>query len=137
MRVVPVSLAERSYDVLVVDGLLARAGDLIAPFAPRRSVAIVADERIGSHLLTLTTALDAAGLEWEAVTVPAGEAAKSWRQLEYVCDRLLAFGFERSDPVIALGGGVVGDLVGFASAILKRGCRLIQIPTTLLAQVES
>ncbi len=137
MRVVPVSLGDRSYDVLIEAGLLARAGSLIAPLAPRRAVAIVADETIGSHLATLTASLYAAGLAWEAITVPAGEAAKSWSRLEYICDRLLAFGIERSDPVIALGGGVVGDLVGFASAILKRGCRLIQIPTTLLAQVDS
>ncbi|WP_375382229.1 3-dehydroquinate synthase [uncultured Sphingomonas sp.] len=137
MKVVPMSLGDRSYDVLIEAGLLARAGDHIAPFAPRRAVAIVADETIGQHLATLTASLDAAGLGWQAITVPAGEAAKSWGQLEHVCDRLLAFEIERSDPVIALGGGVVGDLVGFASAILKRGCRLVQIPTTLLAQVDS
>ncbi|WP_174296740.1 3-dehydroquinate synthase [Sphingomonas bacterium] len=137
MRAVPVMLGERSYDVRIEAGLLADAAAHLAPFAPRRTVAIVADENVGPHLATLTAALDAAGISWRSVAIPAGEAAKSWSQLEHVCDRLLAFGVERNDPVVALGGGVVGDLAGFATAILKRGCRLVQLPTTLLAQVDS
>jgi len=137
MTTIPVSLGDRSYDVVIDPGLLARAGERIAPLAPRRSVAIVADAAIPQHLDTLNTSLAAAGLDVRAITIPSGEAAKSWAQLERVCDALLGMGIERTDPVVALGGGVVGDLVGFACAILKRGCRFVQVPTTLLAQVDS
>ena len=137
MTIIPVSLGARAYDVVIEPGLLSRAADHIAPFAPRGFVAIVSDEAIAVHLSTLTAALDRAGLRWQAITIPAGEASKSWAQLERVCDALLGMGVERTDTVVALGGGVVGDLVGFAASILKRGCRLVQIPTTLLAQVDS
>ncbi|MGI4732881.1 MAG: 3-dehydroquinate synthase [Janthinobacterium lividum] len=137
MSVVSVPLGTRSYDVRIEAGSLARAADHLGPLAPRSVVAIVADEQVGTHLATLTAALHDAGITTHVFTIAAGEAAKNWRQLELVCDRLLAAGVERNDPVVALGGGVVGDLVGFAAAILKRGCCLVQIPTTLLAQVDS
>jgi len=137
MTTIPVALGTRAYDVVIEPGLLARAAAHIAPFAPRGFVAIVADEAVAVHLATLTASLDRAGLRWQAITIPAGEASKSWAQLSRVGDTLLQMGVERTDPVVALGGGVVGDLVGFAAAILKRGCRLVQIPTTLLAQVDS
>jgi 3-dehydroquinate synthase len=95
---------------------------------------IVTDENVRPHLATLQGSL---GADSEAIVLPAGEGTKSWAQLEALTDRLLELGVERSDPVIALGGGVIGDLVGFATSILKRGCPFIQVPTTLLAQVDS
>ena len=137
MRVVPVALGERGYEVRIAAGLLARAGEQIAPLVGARPVAIVADENVVAHLGTLQRSLAETGVRGEAVLIPAGEASKSWATLEGLCDRLLALGVERSDHLIALGGGVIGDLVGFAAAILKRGCRFVQIPTTLLAQVDS
>ena len=137
MTVVPVALGERSYDVRIEDGLLGRAGPLLALLARRRAMAIVADENVAPHLATLQSALSDAGLASEAIMLPAGEGTKSWTQLAALVDRLLEFGVERGDHVIALGGGVIGDLVGFACSIVKRGCGFVQVPTTLLAQVDS
>ncbi len=137
MKVIPVALAKRSYEVWIESGLLARAGEQIAPLVGTRPVAIVADANVADHLATLRTSLLAAAVRSETVMIPAGEASKSWTTLELLCDRLLDLGVERSDVVIALGGGVIGDLAGFAAAILKRGVRFVQIPTTLLAQVDS
>ena len=134
---ITVELGNRSYPVMIEPGLLARAADRIASLARGRPVAIVADANVRPHLTVLEGSLDAAGIRAEAVIVPAGEGAKSWASLEMLCDRLLDLGVERGDHVVALGGGVVGDLVGFATAILKRGCGLVQVPTTLLAQVDS
>jgi 3-dehydroquinate synthase len=88
-------------------------------------------------MAVLQASLEAAGVASEAIILPPGEKTKSWAMLEHVCDRLLELGIERSDHVIALGGGVIGDLVGFACSIVKRGCRFVQIPTTLLSQVDS
>ncbi|HEU0045039.1 3-dehydroquinate synthase [Sphingomonas sp.] len=137
MKQIDVALGDRSYPVLIESGLLARAAEHLAPLAAGHPLAIVADQDVAQHLATFTTSLDSAGVKWRAMTVPAGEASKSWTTLAQVCDQLLAWGVERRDLVIALGGGVIGDLVGFASAILKRGARFVQIPTTLLAQVDS
>ena len=137
MTTIPVALGERSYDVRIEAGLLARAGEVLASLAKGRRIPIVTDENVGAHLATLQASLTAAGIASEAIVLPSGEATKSWAQLEALTDRLLELGVERSDHVIALGGGVIGDLVGFATAILKRGCRFVQIPTTLLAQVDS
>ena len=137
MTVVTVALGARSYDVTIEPGLLARAGDAIAAVAGTRPVTIVADAGVPMHLATLERALDAAGVAHRAIVLPAGEQSKSWATLERLTDELLALGTERGDHVVALGGGVIGDLVGFATAILKRGCGFIQIPTTLLAQVDS
>ena len=137
MTRIPVALADRSYDVLIEPGLLARAAEHLAPLANDRPLAIVADESVAPHLATLAASLDAAGIVWRVTTVPAGEVSKSWATLARVADQLLAWGVERNDLVVALGGGVVGDLVGFAAAILKRGVRFVQVPTTLLAQVDS
>lgn len=134
---ITVALGDRSYPVVIEPGLLARAADHIVPLARGRRVAVVADADVRPHLATLESSLHAAGTATEAVIVPAGEGAKSWASLERLCDRLLELGVERGDHVLALGGGVVGDLVGFASAILKRGTRFVQVPTTLLAQVDS
>ena len=137
MTTIRVGLAERAYDVVIEPGLLARAGDHLALLARGRRMVVVADANVPAHLATLRASLDRAGVASEAVTVPAGEAAKSWASLEALCDRLLDLGIERGDHLLALGGGVVGDLVGFAAAILKRGVPFVQVPTTLLAQVDS
>ena len=137
MTVVTVELGARSYPVRIEAGVLARAGEHVAPLAKGRAVPIIADENVAPHLATLIRSLDDAGVASEALVLPAGETTKSWAMLERAVDWLLEQGVERSDHAIALGGGVIGDLVGFATAILKRGCRFIQIPTTLLSQVDS
>ncbi len=135
---VPVELGSRSYQVVVGDGALAQAGELIAPFLSRKRVFIAADENAESlHGQTLRTALAAAGIEGVWVSVPSGEQQKSFAGIESVLDAFLAKGVERKDFIVAFGGGVVGDLAGFAAAIVKRGVDFIQIPTTLLAQVDS
>ena len=137
MTSIPVALGDRSYDVVVEAGLLGRAGTWLAPLARGRTMAIVTDENLAPHLATLQASLAASGVRSEAIVLAPGEGSKSWVTLETLTDRLLDLGVERRDHVVALGGGVIGDLVGFASAILKRGCSFVQIPTTLLAQVDS
>ncbi|OJU17342.1 MULTISPECIES: 3-dehydroquinate synthase [unclassified Sphingomonas] len=137
MSVVKVELGARSYPVIIESGLLGRAGGHLAPLARGRPIVIVADANVSAHLETLRAALDAAGVASEPIVLPAGEGSKSWATLEALTDRLLDLGVERGDHVVALGGGVIGDLVGFATAILKRGCGFVQVPTTLLAQVDS
>ncbi|HVI99470.1 MAG TPA: 3-dehydroquinate synthase [Sphingomonas sp.] len=132
-----VALGARSYPIHIERGLLGRAGALLDPLARGRRLAIVTDENVRPHLATLQASLEAAGIANEAIVLPPGEGTKSWAQLEALTDRLLALGVERNDHVIALGGGVIGDLLGFACAILKRGCHFVQVPTTLLAQVDS
>ena len=137
MTLVTVELGARSYPVRIESGVLARAGEQVAPLAGGRPVAIVADENVATHLATLIRSLDQAGVASDALVLPAGEATKSWAMLAKTVDWLLARGIERNDHVVALGGGVIGDLVGFACAIVKRGCRFVQIPTPLLSQVDS
>ena len=137
MKTVTVALGERTYPILIDGGLLARAAEHLAPLVGNRRVVIVTDENIRAHLATLQASLGRAGIASEAIVLPPGERTKSWAALETLCDALLGFGVERGDHVVALGGGVIGDLVGFACAILKRGCRFVSIPTTLLAQVDS
>ncbi len=137
MNTVPVALGDRSYEVRIEAGLLARAGEALAPLSRGRALPIVTDAHLVPHLATLQASLKDAGIASEAIVLPPGESTKSWAQLEALTDRLLDLGVERSDHVIALGGGVIGDLVGFATSILKRGCNFVQIPTTLLAQVDS
>jgi len=137
MTSIPVALGDRSYDVVVEAGLLGRAGTWLAPLARGRTMAIVTDENLAPHLATLQASLTASGVRSEAIILAPGEGSKSWATLEALTDRLLDLGVERGDHVVALGGGVIGDLVGFATAILKRGCGFVQIPTTLLAQVDS
>lgn len=138
MTIIPVSGgAFAAYDVMVGRGLLAQAGAHIAPLAKGRTV-IVTDETVaGIHAQALTASLTAAGVTSEIVAVPAGEGSKSFAELERVLDRLLEIGLDRKDVVIALGGGVVGDLAGLAAALFMRGIDFVQIPTTLLAQVDS
>lgn len=137
MTTIPVALGARSYDVRIEPGLLTRAGELLAPLSRGRPMPIVTDANLAEHCETLVASLAAAGVSAPVLTLPAGESTKSWAQLEALTDWLLEQGVVRSDQVIALGGGVIGDLVGFATSILKRGCNFVQIPTTLLAQVDS
>ena len=138
MHEVRVELGSRSYDVRIGPGLLPRAGAEIAPLLQRPRVAILTDETVaGLHLEPLKRALAAEGIAASALTLPEGEATKSWKHLGRAVEWLLAERVERRDIVIALGGGVIGDLAGFAAAILRRGVRFVQIPTTLLAQVDS
>jgi 3-dehydroquinate synthase len=138
MSSVRVGLGSRSYDILIEDGALDRAGALLGSYARGGRLIIVTEETVAAHVLPrLTVALEKAGITADPIILPAGEATKNWHQLSALCDALLERGVERSDHVIALGGGVIGDLVGFAASILKRGCQFIQIPTTLLAQVDS
>lgn len=135
---VPVILGTRSYDVLVGPGLLAGAGQRIAALAPGARCGIVSDTQVaGHHLGPLQASLDASGIRHGHVLVPPGESSKSYGRFAEVCDALLAMKLERGDCVVALGGGVVGDLAGFAAACLKRGMTLVQVPTSLLAQVDS
>ena len=137
MKTVTVELGARTYPIHIEAGILARAGEFLAPLAKGRRVAIVTDENLSVHLATLQASLTAAGVASEAIVLAPGEGSKSWSTLEMLCDRLLELGVERGDHVVALGGGVMGDLVGFACSILKRGCNFVQIPTSLLAQVDS
>ena len=134
---VRVALGERSYDILIGPHLLDTAGERIAALGAR-TVAVVTDENVAAlHLPVVVAALRAAGLKVETVTVSPGETSKSFETLGFVVDSLLAARIERGDVVLALGGGVIGDLAGFAAAILRRGVRCVQAPTSLLAQVDS
>ena len=131
MRTIEVALSARSYPVHIGAGLLERADDLLAPDARGGRMVLVSDENVwalqGGRL----------NLKVEPILLPPGEGSKSWAALEALVDRLLALGVERGDHILAFGGGVIGDLGGFAAAILKRGCGFVQIPTSLLAQVDS
>jgi 3-dehydroquinate synthase len=138
MASVTVALGARSYDILIEAGALARAADHLARYARNGRLVVVTEERVAqAQLPRLAASLTAANIAVEPIILPPGEQTKSWRHLETLLDRLLALEVERSDHVIALGGGVIGDLVGFAASILKRGCQFVQVPTTLLAQVDS
>jgi 3-dehydroquinate synthase len=137
MKTVTVELGARTYPIHIEAGILARAGQFLAPLAKGRRVAIVTDENLGVHLAMVQASLAGAGIASEAIVLTPGEGSKSWATLEMLCDRLLELGIERGDHVVTLGGGVIGDLVGFACSILKRGCQFVQIPTSLLAQVDS
>ncbi|SMO97817.1 3-dehydroquinate synthase [Thalassovita litoralis] len=138
METVHVGLAGREYDIHIGPGLLARSGELIRPLLKRPRVAIVSDENVAAlHLDALKSGLQAAEIESVSLTLPAGESTKGWPQFTRTVEWLLEQKIERNDVVIAFGGGVIGDLVGFASAVLRRGVRFVQIPTSLLAQVDS
>ena len=138
MAVIPVELAGRSYDVIVDAAVLEKAAQHAAPFLRKRVVPIVADVNArAAHGARLAASLEQAGHEVAWFDVASGEGSKSWAGLQTLTDWLLAQEVERGDHIVALGGGVVGDLTGFACSILKRGCGFIQVPTTLLAQVDS
>jgi 3-dehydroquinate synthase len=136
--VVRVALAERSYDIAIGRGLLASLGEKIAALRPGAKAAVVTDATVAHHhLAAAEAALKSAGIGATAVTVPEGEGSKSFTWLQKVCEGLIAARIERGDLVIALGGGVIGDLAGFAAAVVRRGLDYVQVPTSLLAQVDS
>jgi 3-dehydroquinate synthase len=136
--VVNVALGERSYSIVIGRGQLISLGQRIAALRPRAKAAIVSDETVaGYHLAATEAALAGAGIGSTCITVPAGESSKSFPMLEKICEALLASRIERGDLMVALGGGVIGDLAGFAAAVVRRGLDYVQVPTTLLAQVDS
>ncbi len=138
MAVIEVALAGRSYNVKIGSGLLKHAAQHCAPFLRKPSVPVVADRNAWHHHGgQLQSSFQAVGRDVALYVVEPGEGSKSWSELEKLTDWLLAQGVERGDNVLAFGGGVVGDLTGFACSILKRGCGFVQVPTTLLAQVDS
>ena len=136
--IVEVALAGRAYDIVIGRGLLAGLGQRVAALRPGARAAIVTDEVVAeSHLAAAQAALAAAGIAANCVIVPAGEASKCYSMFERVCEELIAARIERGDLVVALGGGVIGDLAGFAASAVRRGMDFVQVPTTLLAQVDS
>ena len=137
MKTQPVSLGERSYPIHIGGALLDRAGELLADAVGRRAVIVTNATVAAYHLASLRTGLATRGVASDVVMVPDGEAHKSWSTLEDIVTRLLELRVDRATTVIALGGGVIGDLAGFAAAIALRGLPFVQIPTTLLAQVDS
>jgi 3-dehydroquinate synthase len=137
-QTVHVPLGARAYDVVIGPDLLAEAGARIAPFLHRPRVTVVSDATVAAlHMDTLRDGLAVAGVAMEALVLPPGEGTKSWPHFTRTVEWLLDQKVERRDVVIAFGGGVIGDLVGFAAAVLRRGVRFVQIPTSLLAQVDS
>ena len=137
-RTVHVPLGGRSYDILIGPGVLQAAGQVIARKFPGARLAVVTDENVAAtHLPALKQALSGAEIESTSIVVAPGEASKSFATLQTVVDQILKARLERTDLVVALGGGVVGDLAGFAASIARRGMPFVQIPTTLLAQVDS
>ncbi len=133
-----VELGERSYDIKIGDGLISQVGAEILPFLQRPRVAVVTDENVAAlHLEALRSGLAAAGIKMVSLVLPAGESTKGWDQFSRTVEWLLDQKVERRDLIIAFGGGVIGDLVGFSAAVLRRGVRFVQIPTSLLAQVDS
>ncbi len=130
--------AGRQYAVHIGAGIIDRAADLIGPLAPRPRVTILTEERVADlHLPRLEQALTRENIVHTSLALPPGERTKSWAELQRSVEWLLEQQVERDDIVIAFGGGVIGDLAGFAAAILRRGVRFVQVPTTLLAQVDS
>lgn len=137
-EIVKVKLGKRSYDIVIGENLLADAGKRIAKLRPGTAVAIVTDGNVAHHhLATLERSLDAAKISYRSVLLSAGEGTKNYSSLETVAEAIIQSRIERGDLVIALGGGVIGDLAGFAASVVRRGVDFVQIPTTLLAQVDS
>lgn len=133
-----VALGERSYEILIGPGLLGQVGALALPFLKQKRVFVLTDENVAAlHLETLREGFLASGVTMQSLALPAGEKTKGWPGLERAVEWLIEQRVERSDIVVAFGGGVIGDLAGFAAAILRRGVDFIQIPTSLLAQVDS
>jgi 3-dehydroquinate synthase len=133
-----VELGERSYDILVGPGLIAQAGEHILPLLRRRQAVVVTDALVArAHLQPLVASLESAGIAHHAIVLPPGEGTKDLTHFGKLVDDVLALGIERGTMLVALGGGVVGDICGFAAATLLRGIDFVQIPTTLLAQVDS
>ena len=138
IETVRVDLGARSYDIHVGSGLLGRADELIAPVLRQKRVVVISDENVAPlYMSRLVTSLNDAGISTDEIVLPAGEQTKDFGHLQTLLDRLLALRIERRTTLIALGGGVIGDLVGFAAAIVLRGIDFVQVPTTLLSQVDS
>ena len=136
--VVNVPLAGRSYDIVIGRGVVASLGARLGALRPGAKAAIVTDQNVADrHLAIAESALESAGIKAARVVVPAGEASKSIAVFDQVCEELIGARIERADIVIALGGGVIGDLAGFAASAVRRGLEYVQVPTTLLAQVDS
>ncbi len=137
-RKVHVPLGDRAYDILIGPGVISRAGAEIASRLKGRKAAIITDEHVAPlYLDALVKSLEGSGIASTQLVLPAGEKTKSFEHLMAVCDRVLEARVERNDCVIALGGGVIGDLAGFAAGIVRRGVRFVQVPTSLLSQVDS
>jgi 3-dehydroquinate synthase len=135
---VPVALGSRAYDIAIGRGLLSSLGERIAKLRAGARTVVVTDETVASHHLAAAEAsLSQAGIASSRIVVPAGEASKSFAQFENICEAIVGARIERGDLAIALGGGVIGDLAGFAAACVRRGIDFVQVPTTLLAQVDS
>ncbi len=135
---VEVSLGARSYEIVIGRGIIAALGTRIAALRPGAKAFIVTDDNVARYVLEgAAAALTAAGVAAHRAIVPAGEASKSFAVFEQVCEAIIAARMERGDLVVALGGGVIGDLAGFAAAVVRRGLDYVQVPTTLLAQVDS
>jgi 3-dehydroquinate synthase len=136
--VVPVSLGSRSYEIVIGCGVIGTLGTRIAELRHGAKVFVVSDENVAPHAMADTqAALKRAGIANSQLIVPPGEASKSYRVFEQVCEAILEAQMERGDLIVALGGGVIGDLAGFAAAVVRRGLDYVQVPTTLLAQVDS
>lgn len=137
-QVISVGLGERSYDVVIGPDLIDNAGGELAGSYPRGRTVVVTDEHVADlHGARLLDALQRAGVRADMIVMPPGEETKSFQGLADLSDRLLALGLDRGDVITAFGGGVIGDLTGFAASIYKRGIDFVQVPTTLLAQVDS
>lgn len=135
---VSVDLGARSYDILIGDGLMARAGEEIVARLPHIRATVITDEHVAEHYLApFTESLKRVGIEIDPLVLKPGEKTKDYSNVITACDHILKCKLERGDAVIALGGGVIGDLTGFAAGIVRRGMKFIQIPTSLLAQVDS
>ncbi len=136
MTQIDVALGARSYAIHIEDGLLDNAGAHLGPLSRDNRLVIVSDENVwaaqGHRLIR-----GLGGIDGVPILLPPGEGSKSWASLAGLIDRLLSLGVERGDHIVAFGGGVIGDLTGFAAAIVNRGCRFVQVPTSLLAQVDS
>lgn len=136
--IVEVKLGERSYEIVIGRGVVASLGARIAALRPGAKTFIVTDETVAELVLPgVQSVLDRAGIKTDSVVVPPGESSKSFGVFEQVCEAIIASRMERGDLVVALGGGVIGDLAGFAAAVVRRGLDYVQVPTTLLAQVDS
>lgn len=137
MQVIPVDLGERSYDIIIDRGLLGRMGDLVRPLTAGRAL-VITDTNVGPlYAPRVLESLQGAGIRAELLTLPAGEPTKAFGTLPGIYERMAAFGLTRRDLVLTLGGGVIGDLGGFAAASYLRGVPFVQLPTSLLSQVDS
>ncbi len=136
--VVPVALGARAYEIVIGRGLIGKLGEATKVLRPGARTVIVTDESVAKiHLAATEASLAAAGIESSRIIVPEGEGSKNYATFENVCEKIIAARIERGDLVVALGGGVIGDLAGFAAACVRRGLDFVQVPTTLLAQVDS